>query len=66
MKSKFTKWPRFHSYIFLLLGLMNTVFIKEQDVGTYKNYLGYAFLVFVFLEMLIHFINKYKNHGEKK
>ena len=29
----------------LIVGLFNTVLLKPEDVGTWKNYVGYAFLV---------------------
>lgn len=29
---------------------MNTVFVKPEDVGTWKNYLGYGLLIFAFVD----------------
>ncbi len=29
----------------LIIGLMNTVLIRPEDVGSWKNYLGYLFLL---------------------
>ena len=43
----------------LIVGLFNTLLLKPEDVGTWKNYAGYAFLVIcvvnigIFLRMLL-------------
>jgi len=29
----------------LLVGLMNTVFIRVEDINTWKNYVGYLFFL---------------------
>ena len=29
----------------LIVGLMNTVFIRTEDTGSWKNYVGYLFLL---------------------
>ena len=45
-------WPIIRTIIFIILGLMNTVFIKPEDIGTLKNYIGYAFLVLAVIGVL--------------
>ncbi|MCS5491127.1 hypothetical protein [Algoriphagus limi] len=38
-------WNVIRTILFITIGLMNTVFVKAEDVGSFKNYLGYALLV---------------------
>ncbi|NVJ87178.1 MAG: hypothetical protein HWE15_12780 [Algoriphagus sp.] len=38
-------WNLIRTILFLVIGLMNTVFVKPEDVGSFKNYLGYVLLV---------------------
>jgi len=38
-------WPILRTLTFLIVGLFNTVLIRPEDVGTWKNYTGYIFLV---------------------
>ena len=33
----------------ILVGLMNTVFIRPEDIGSIKNYIGYALIFFSIL-----------------
>jgi hypothetical protein len=44
---KLTKkhWPIQRTILFIIIGLMNTVFIRPEDIGTWKNYVGYGFLL---------------------
>ena len=39
----------------LFVGLFNTVFIQPEDTGTWKNYVGYAFLVICLVNIVILF-----------
>ena len=38
-------WSIFRTLGFIIVGLFNTLFIKPEDLGTFKNYLGYLLLV---------------------
>ena len=52
-------WPIFRTALFILIGLMNTVLIRPEDVGSWKNYAGYAFLVMALVDVVLlvrHFI----------
>ena len=40
-----TIWTIIRTAIFILIGLMNTVFIRQEDIGSWKNYVGYLFLL---------------------
>jgi len=52
--------------LFLIIGLMNTVFIRTEDVGSIKNYLGYLFLLVALIDA-IFLIKKlvYTKHESK-
>ena len=43
MKKK--TWTILRTALFFIIGLMNTVLIRPEDVGSWKNYLGYFFLL---------------------
>ena len=45
MNSTKKHWPYIRVLLFIIVGLFNTVLIQPEDVGTWKNYLGYALLV---------------------
>ena len=45
-------WNYIRTIIFYLLGLMNTIFIKPEDVGSMKNYIGYIFLILAILDTI--------------
>ena len=45
-------WTIIRTLLFLIMGLFNTVFIKPEDAGTYKEYLGYFFLILVAAEIV--------------
>ncbi|MGA7839170.1 MAG: hypothetical protein WB996_14455 [Ignavibacteriaceae bacterium] len=38
-------WSIIRIATFIFVGLMNTVLIRPEDVGTWKNYAGYFFLL---------------------
>ena len=37
----------------LLVGLMNTVLIRAEDVGSWKNYVGYLFLLIAIINFIL-------------
>lgn len=52
MKSTNKYWPYIRTALFIIVGLLNTVFIRPEDIGTWKNYLGYALLVIGLIDAL--------------
>jgi len=40
----------------LVLGLFNTVLLRPEDAGTWKNYAGYAFLLICLVNLVILFL----------
>lgn len=38
-------WGILRTALFIIVGLFNTVLIRPEDIGTWKNYLGYALLL---------------------
>ena len=37
----------------LLIAIFNTVLIKPEDAGSWKNYVGYAFLIIASINIII-------------
>jgi len=64
MKSTKNNWPILRTILFIVIGLFNTVLIRPEDVGTWKNYLGYGFLLLGIIEaffLIRKFSKKYKD-----
>lgn len=40
----------------LVVGLFNTLLIRPEDVGTWKNYVGYVFLIIALVNIVILFL----------
>lgn len=38
-------WTIIRIAALILVGLMNTVFIRTEDISSWKNYVGYLFLI---------------------
>jgi intracellular septation protein A len=51
MKAQKQNWRIVRSLLFVIIGLLNTVFIRPEDIGTWKNYLGYGFLLVAVIDM---------------
>ncbi len=45
-------WPIIRILLFLVLGLMNTLWIRPEDVGSWKNYLGYVLLALAVFDII--------------
>jgi len=43
-------WSIIRIATFIFVGLMNTVLIRPEDVGSWKNYLGYFFLLMAIVD----------------
>ena len=44
MKNTMLIWSIIRILTFIFFGVFNTLFIKPEDIGTWKNYLGYFLL----------------------
>lgn len=53
MKSSKKSWPVIRTFLFLILGLMNTAWAKAEDLGSWKNYLGYLFLLLFVIDATV-------------
>lgn len=53
MKSVNKKWTIIRILLFITIGLFNTVFIKPEDIDTWKNYLGYGLLAIGIIDAVI-------------
>ena len=63
MKSSKTHWAFARTLLLLIVGLLNTVFIRSEDIGTWKNYVGYAVLLLAIVDVffLVQHYLKCKN-----
>ena len=52
--------------IFWALGLMNTIFIKSEDIGTWKNYTGYVLLILALIDTIISIIIIFKKAKQEQ
>ena len=58
-------WNYARTIFFYLIGILNTLFIKPEEIGTWKNYLGYAILIVAVVDtiFLVKNIVKHKRRG---
>lgn len=66
MKSKKEHWAIARTLLFLIVGLLNTVFIRPEDIGTWKNYVGYGVLLVAIVDIFF-LVKQYlkRNNNEK-
>lgn len=50
-------WAILRTLTFYIVGLFNTLLIKSEDVGTWKNYLGYLLLLIAVIDTIV-LVNK--------
>lgn len=50
-------WPVIRFSLFIILGLMSTVFIDPELEGSFENYLGYALLLLASID-IVQFVYK--------
>lgn len=48
-------WAVTRMLTFIIIGLFNTVLIRQEDIGSWKNYLGYAFLALALIDLYLIF-----------
>ena len=44
----------------IVIGLMNTVFIRPEDVGSWENYVGYLFLIIAAIDLFYLLLMSFK------
>lgn len=59
------KWQILRTFLFIIIGTMNTVLIRPEDVGSWKNYIGYALLIIALFDIVSIFIQLKRNKNEK-
>ncbi len=47
-----------------IIGLFNTLLIRPEDIGSWKNYAGYVFLGLAFYNVVLLFLFLKKQKGE--
>ena len=57
-------WTLIRTLSLWLVGLMNTLFIKQSNIGSWIQYLGYAILVIALIDTLyiIYYFRKTKKN----
>ena len=55
-----TSWTIMRTLLFFIIGLMNTVFIRPEDIGSWKNYVGYLFLLLAVIDTALLIKNALK------
>ena len=51
-------WPILRTLTFIIVGLFNTVLIRAEDIGTWKNYFGYMLLIIGIIDAVV-LVRKY-------
>lgn len=59
-------WSIIRTATFILVGLMNTLLIRPEDVGTWKNYAGYFFLFMAVVDIFFGIRHFARSRGMKK
>lgn len=64
MKSQKKQWPIARTLLFVIIGLLNTVFIRPEDIGTLKNYFGYGILLLAIVDIFF-LVKQYLKRNNK-
>ena len=56
-----SSWKIIRTILFLVVGLMNTILIKPEDIGSFKNYLGYSLLILGIIDAFFLIRSKIKS-----
>lgn len=67
MKKSKLFWRISRTLLFLFIGLNYTILLKTEAVGSWRNYLGYVFLIIALIDTVLlikYFINKRKLNGK--
>ena len=46
-------WPITRILTFIVVGLFNTILIRHEDIGSWKNYLGYFLLALAAYDIIV-------------
>ena len=66
MKSPKNHWAIARTLLFVIIGLLNTVFIRPEDIGTWKNYVGYGVLLVAIVDIFFLFKQYLKRNNNEK
>lgn len=53
-------WPLIRILTFIIVGVLNTVLIRPQDLGSLKNYMGYLLLILAATDIVYLLYKKLK------
>ena len=51
--------------LFLIIGLFNTFLIRPEDIGTWKNYVGYGAILIAVIDLTIFGIKHFKSNDKE-
>lgn len=57
-------WPYGRVILLIIVGVFNTVLIRPEEAGTWKNYLGYALLIIGVLDGILQLRRYFKQNGK--
>jgi len=56
-------WNIIRTLTFITVGLFNTVLIRSEDVGTWKNFIGYIFILCAILDIVSLFFKRKRSRN---
>ncbi len=62
MTKRKTYWTITRTTGFIIIGLMNTVLLRPEDIGTWKNYAGYTFLAIAIFDIIYSLVQLRKEN----
>jgi hypothetical protein len=57
-------WSFTRSLTFIIVGVLNTVLIRQEALGTWKNYLGYILLIVGIIDLFFFVKLYFKNNKD--
>lgn len=62
MKKNNLTWKIILILMLVIVGAFNTIFIRPEDVGSWKNYVGYAFIISAIVLIISIFFGRNKKN----
>ena len=59
-------WNYIRTILFFSLGILYTIYIRPEDVGTFKNYLGYILLILAIVDTIYKIRNIFNSKRSKQ
>jgi len=65
MKPITKNYPFIRFLLFVIVGLMNTVFIRPERVGSWQHYVGFILLALAAFDGILFLVKRKKQRDEK-